>query len=291
MTRVGILLRVSQPLQLVAPGFFRTLQLPLLRGRDFEWPDRSLGRQRVAIVNQAFARRFFPNDIDPVGQTVGVDADCPGKPAALTIIGVVADSRLQPRGDAVPMLYQMYGAPAQPLTVILRTDRETAQVIPGVRRAMVEFDPRLPLFGETSVHALLDEEIRHERLVRVLLLIFAGIALLLNCFGIYAVMAYRVRRRSPEIGVRMAVGAQRGQITAMLVRESLVPVAVGMIGGAGLSFLMAGWLQSMLFGLARPDGVTIGGASLALMLMATLGCLGPVRHACRIDPVEALRAP
>ena len=111
-------------------------------------------------MNEAFARRFFPNHIDPLDQTVGVDADCPGKPAALTVIGVVADSRLQPRGDAVPMLYQMYGAPVQPLTVILRTDRETAQVIPGVRRAMVEFDPRLPLFGETSVHALLDEEIR-----------------------------------------------------------------------------------------------------------------------------------
>jgi hypothetical protein len=120
--------------QLVAPRFFETVRLPLMRGRDFAWSDRSLGRPRVVIVNDVFARRFLPPEVEVVGETVGMGRDCPGNPSVSTIVGVVADGRLRPRADPTPMMYQLYGGPARPLTLIHRTEREAAELIPAIRR-------------------------------------------------------------------------------------------------------------------------------------------------------------
>ena len=272
--------------QLVAPRFFETVRLPLLRGRDFAWSDRSLGRPRAVIVNEAFARRFFPPDVEVVGETVGMGRDCPGNPSVATIVGVVADSRLRPRADPTPMMYQLYGAPARPLTLILRTERDAAEVIPALRRTMKDLDARLPLFGEVTAEELLNQQIRQERLVRALLLVFALVALLLNCFGVYAVMAYRVGRRTAEIGVRLALGAQRQGIAAMLLVESLAPVVAGLVAGAAASFVLTRVMQSMLFGLNRPDAFTIGAAALALLSVAAIACLRPAVRACRIESSE-----
>ena len=188
------------------------------------------------------------------------------------------------------MLYQMYGTPATPLTVILRTSQDPAAVIPSVHRVMQEFRPALPLFGEVAVDDLVNHEIRQERLVRALLVIFAAIALLLTCFGVYAVMAYRVGRRATEIGVRLALGARPRQIATLLMRESLCPVAIGVVAGAAISVLVSRAVQTMLFGVAFPDPLTIGLGGSTLLAIAAIGCIRPIMQACGIDLVKALRA-
>ena len=277
------------PRHLVAPKYFETMRLPLLLGRDFDWGERSLGRQKMVIVNEAFVKKFFAPGKNPIGETVGLGRDCPKNPGFATIIGVAADSKTEPRGGARPIVYQMFGSPARPLTVILRTRGDATQMIPSVRTAMAAFNADVPLFGEVSTAELLDQHIRRERLLSALLIVFGGFALLLCCVGIYGVLAYTVGGRTPEIGLRMAVGAQKHEVVTMILRETLVPIGVGIAAGIVTAFALARAVESILFGISRPDALTILGSVLLLVIIAALGAAIPARGAARVEPVTALR--
>jgi predicted permease len=273
---------------LIAPRYFETIRLPLLLGRDLVWAERAPGRQRVAVVNEAFVRKFFAAGKNPIGETLGIGRDCPSNASAVTVVGVVADSRTLPRGEARPMIYTHYAAPVQPLTVILRTAGDPASMIPALRRAMSEFDANVPLFGEITPLDLREQQIRQERLLRTMLIVFGSFALLLCCLGIYGLLAYTVGRRTPDIGIHMALGAQRRDVVRMVVADSLAPVAAGLTAGIALAFGATRFVQSMLFGIAQPDALTIAAAAVLFFTLAGIAAAVPARHASRIDPVKAL---
>ncbi len=278
-----------EPGNLVSPGFFATMQLPLLAGRDFTWAERALGRQRVVIVNASFVKKFFPSGRNPIGETIGLGRDCPAKPGFATIVGVVADSRIEPRRVLGPAIYQMYGSPARPLTVILRTAGDPRTVLPAVRKSMAQFNASVPLFGEVTAVDLLNQQIRQERLLTGLLMMFGALALLLCCLGIFGLLSYMVGGRTSEIGVRLAVGAQRRDVIALVIGESLWPVLVGLTVGVAGALVISRSIESMLFGVSRIDPLSISVAAALFLVIAAIAALLPARRAARLEPVIALR--
>jgi predicted permease len=272
----------------VTPHFFETMKLAMLAGRDFDWTDRPRPNGLpVAIVNDAFARKYYAKGKPAVGEKLGFA--CPNNPAQITVIGIVGDAKSLPRTDAGPMIYMPFGNTPDPLTVILRTNGDPSRMSSAIRRAMREFDSNVPLFGEVTPLALRDLQMKQERLLSTLLIFFGSFALLLCSLGIYGLLSYTVSRRTSEIGLHMALGAQRGDVVRMIVKESLIPVAMGLLFGIGVAFALTRFVESLLFGLAGPDPVIIVGAVVLFMAIAAVAAALPARRASLIDPLRALR--
>ena len=291
--------QVSVRNDLVGPQYFATIGLPLRAGRDFEWSDAPyVGPRRpaVAIVNESFVKTFFPAGTNPLGQKVVVANQCPldldQRPAAdvgATIIGVVADSRILPRTESGPTVYRFFAGPASPLTLIIRTKDRPDAALSSIRRSMLEFNSNVPVFGEITPLELRDLNIRKERLLSTLLVAFSAFALILCCLGIYGLLTYAVGKRTKEIGIRTALGAKRRDVMLMVLREFLGPVLIGISAGTAAAFAATRYVQSLLFGMSRPDALAIGVALLLLVTVAVLAAAIPARHASRIDPLKALR--
>src|SRR5262245_9967328 len=272
----------------VTPHFFETMHLSMLAGRDFDWSDRPRpGGLPVAVVNDAFVRKYFTQGKNPVGERLGMGNACPNMP--FTVVGVVGDTKALPRNDAGPMVYLPFGNTPDPLTVILRTSGDPARMSTAIRRAMREFDSNVPLFGEVTPLDLRDQQIKQERLLSTLLIFFGSFALLLCSLGIYGLLSYAVSRRTSEIGLHMALGAQRSEVIRMVVRESLTSVVVGLFLGIAVAFALTRFVASMLFGLSGPDPLIIIGAVLMFMAIAAVAAALPAHRASLIDPLKALR--
>jgi predicted permease len=274
----------------VAPHFFETMRLSMLGGRDFEWTDRPRpGGLPVAVVNDAFARKYFAAGKNPVGERFSLGNGCPNNPGMITVIGVVGDARALPRKDAGPVVYLPFANSADPLTIVLRVNGEPSRMSNAIRRSMTEFDSNVPLFGEVTPLALREQQMSQERLLSTMLIFFGSFALLLCSLGIYGLLSYTVSRRTSEIGLHMALGAQKGDVIRMIVRESLVPVACGLLLGIVVAFALTRMVASMLFGLSRPDPIIIGAAVIVFMSIAAIAAALPARRASLIDPLKALR--
>jgi len=202
---------------------------------------------------------------------------------------VVADSRILPRTESGPTVYRFFAAPASPLTLIIRTTGNPDAAVPGIRGSMMEFNASVPIFGEITPLELRDQHISKERLLSNLLVAFSAFALLLCCLGIYGLLTYTIGKRTNEIGIRMALGAKRRDVLLMIVRESINPVLIGVAAGTATAWAATRYLQSLLFGMSRPDMLAIGGALLLLVTVAAFAAAIPARHASRIDPLKALR--
>lgn len=213
----------------------------------------------------------------------------PRPDVGVSVIGVVADGRTFPRTQSEPMVDRFFGGPAGPLTLIIRTTGEPDAALPVIRRAMMEFNAGVPIFGDITPLELRDQHILKERLLSNLLVAFSVFALLLCSLGIYGLLTYTVTQRTKEIGVRIALGAKRQDVVVMVFRESLGPVFVGITVGTAAAFALARYVQSLLFGLSRPDTFAISGSLLVLVIIAGLAAAIPARHASSIDPVKALR--
>ena len=274
-------------LNTVAPRFFETMGLPLLLGRDLEWNDRPRPRSPlVVVVNRAFQETYFAGK-NPVGMMVGFN--CPANPAQASVIGVVGDSKKFPRAQAGPAAYIMMGGPGNPVTLILRTMGDPAAMVSTVRQAMAELDANVPTFGEITPIELREQQIKQERLLASLLASFGSVALFLACLGIYGMLAYSVSRRTSEIGIRMALGAKRPDVVRMVAKESLAPVAAGILFGLGGTFVLSRLLESFLFGVGTNDPWTIAGASVLFLVTAAVAGALPAARASRIAPMTALR--
>jgi predicted permease len=274
----------------ITPHFFDTMKLSMLAGRDFDWTDRPKpGGLPVAIVNDAFARKYYSRGKNAVGEKLGFGNACPNNPAVITVIGVVADARSVPRNEAGPMIYLPFGNTPDPLTVILRTAGDPAKMSATIRRAMAEFDSNVPLFGEVTPLALREQQMKQERLLSTLLMFFGSFALLLCSLGIYGLLSYTVSRRTSEIGLHMALGAQKQDVIRMIVSESLVPVALGLVFGTVVAFALTRFVQSLLYGLSRPDPWIIAGAVVLFISIAAVAAALPAHRASLIDPLKALR--
>jgi predicted permease len=276
-------------LNAIAPRYFETLQSKLLAGSEMSWSNRE-GTSKVAIVNETFAKKFYPNK-DPLGQTLYLTV-CSANSAPITVVGLVADSKTGMRQEMRPTMYLAVRQPPPALsfmTFLVRTNGDPAALLPTIRKAIAELDASVPIFGEATGVAVRDQIMRQERLMMVFLIIFGSIALLLSCLGIYGMLAYVVARRTPEVGIRMALGAQRAAVVRMIVRESLIPVSVGMGLGVGIAFAISRWVESMLFNVSPNDPWTIVAITVIFTLSSTAATWLPARRASRIHPMNALR--
>lgn len=269
----------------VGPDYFGTLGIPILLGRDFTDADGA-SAPKVAIVNETFAKRYL-NGRGPLGRQVSITST-----AAWSVIGVVANSKYTGvRETEVPMAYfpfaQMRDIGA--MHVELRTAGDPARFLPQVRKAVAAFAPDLALLQPMTQKAQFDAGISQERLVARLSIIFGGLAMLLVATGLYGTLAYSVSRRTSELGVRMAVGAQRSEVLWMILRESCVICAIGVGIGLPLALVSTRVLASLLYGLAPRDPLTLCVAVLGIVLVSLAASFLPARRAASIDPMVALR--
>ena len=274
----------------VGPGYFQTLEVPLVAGRDFDSRDRA-GAPQVAIVNQAFARRFL-NGANPLGQRLWIEA-APGSPDTLyEIVGYVGDTKYEDlREEFRPIVYyaaaQDEDAGAGGMFLI-RSHLPQGEVVAAVKRVLNEINPAITVNFE-GLKPMIDATILRERLIATLSGFFGLLALLLACIGVYGILSYGVASRTTEIGIRMALGARRMDVFWMILREALWLVAIGVVLGLPLIFAVTRLAATLLFELSPTDPVSLVSAALLLLGVAMLAGYLPSRRATRVDPMIALR--
>ena len=269
------------------PDFFKTLGVPVLMGRDFTTSDTPTS-PRVGIINQTFADRFLPGR-NPLGHIISPD----GLDFPMTIVGVVKDHKY--RGideEPIPMAWFMYaqipiiGA----MNVEMRVSGNPLAVLPSASKAVAQIDPDLPLIQPITQRAQFETTIAHQLLFARLAGFFGLLAALLVATGLYGMLAYRVQNRTMEIGVRIAVGARRGQMVWLILRDSLILTAVGIVAGIPLSMLVGKALSSVLYGVQPYDPGSSIAAVLIVTVVATLASAIPAQRAASVDPLTALRS-
>jgi predicted permease len=281
----------------VMPGYFQTLRIPLLHGRDFSerdarWTPAKEGvpDYRVAIANQEFARRYFRGR-DPIGRHVGFGNN-PGTATPMEIIGVVGTAHyVGIREEAEPQLFfpLLEDSTPRAFSVYVRTSSPPDTVFGPLRAAMRGLDPNLPVYELHTMTDKVNDSLRTERLVARLSTVLSVCATALAVIGLYGVMAYTVTRRTREVGIRMALGAQSRSVAWLFVREAAILVGFGCLVGLPALWAFGQWVRSQLFGIDPLDPVTIAVASLFLAAVALAGAMVPAVRASRINPLQALR--
>jgi len=268
----------------VSPKYFETLRIPLLLGRTFTARDTK-SAPKVVIVNQTFARRFF-GDQNPLGRRVAI-----GGTNNIAIVGVVRDGKYKDvRAKTPELAYLPFEQHLEGwMNLSLRTVGDPAKVSAAIRREVKAVDANVPVYNVRTLEAQLDESLSQERLVATLSSWFGAFALLLAAIGLYGVLAYSVTRRTNEIGLRMALGAARGGVIWMVLREALLLVSIGVAIGVALALVLARSVSSMLYGLKPTDSLTISAAAVILFVGAAFASYLPARRAARVDPMVALR--
>jgi len=277
------------PVRPVTAGYFETLRIPIVEGRAFNRFDR-LDQPRVLVVNEAFARRFFPNE-SAVGKRLGFDDQ--GGPW-IEVVGVVGDTRHFGLDQPVePAMYMPYGQKRWGwmswITLMVRTRGEPLDVVPAVQQTLWSLDDRLPIRELATVADLYKESNARRRFAAALVVGFAGVAVFLGLFGVYGVVSYTVAQREREFGVRMALGAEGRRILRSVLRQGLAIAAMGVVIGLVGAVLLTRVMESLLFGVAPTDPLTFLATALLLTGVALLACYIPARRAARVDPIEALR--
>jgi predicted permease len=278
----------------VTPDYFKTLKVRLLRGRAFT-PDDDATHPKVAIINQALARKYFAG-VDPVGKRVG-NLDL--KPDSMkTIVGVVDDFREGPLDEEIwpAIYYAMYQSPDNYVSAVIRTKGSDAAMLPDLTAAARGIDRDLGIVDQTTMTLRIEESQAAylHRSAAWMVGVFATLAALLGVIGLYGVVAYSVSQRTREIGVRMALGAQRGAIYGLVLKEAarltVLGVAAGLLCSVAVLGLTSKLLSSLLFGVKAWDAPTLLGVSLLLGGAALLASYLPAHRAASVNPVEALRA-
>lgn len=272
----------------VGPNYFTTLQIPVVSGRDFTNSDQA-GAPKVAILNEMMARNYF-GDSNPIGRHVSVPA-WNGDSSWRTIVGVMKDVKYRNlRESPAPMLYlPLFQSVEGAVTFEVRTAIDPHSIVRAILQAVKSTDSRLPVSDVKTLTEQVDQSLMQERLVASLSSLFGVLALLLASVGLYGLMTYTVNRRSSEIGIRMALGAGRGQIASMILRETLQLVLIGLGIGIPAAIAATRLIQSELYGLRSGDPVTL---LLAISIMASITALAaylPARRASRVEPMVALR--
>jgi predicted permease len=272
----------------VVPGYFSTMGIPLLGGREFAASD---GPQspKVAVVNETMTRRFFAGR-DPLGARFAFGGG--NVQPDIEIVGVVKDAKTSNvRGKAVPFVYLPYAQDAKlgRMTFYVRTFRDPNDLAPALRKEAQQLDPNLPVFDLKTVEAVIDENIFAERLVALLAACFGAVAALLASIGIYGVLAYVVVRRTREIGIRMALGAKPREVRWLIVREAGPTLAAGLAVGLPAAYGLAHLTQSLLYGVRAGDPYVYGFDALLIALVTLIASYVPSRRATKVDPMLALR--
>ena len=278
----------------VLPGYFEAMKIPLLSGRSFARSDNEEQALDVAIIDAKLAARLFGRE-NPLGAQILIDhfdekTFQMGK-APVTIVGVVANVRsasLAVEGREtvyVPYVYQAF----LPITFTVRTATAPAGLIPRIRSEVKALDPDVPVADLTTLESWVKEAMSQTRFLLALSGTFAGLALLLAAFGLYGVIAYSVRQRTREIGVRMALGASNREVLRLILGQGMVVAGIGIVVGTGASVALTRIVSSYLVGVSATDPVTFVGVPLVLLLVTAVASYLPARRATTIDPIRALR--
>ena len=275
-------------MEVVAPNYFATLGIPVLRGRGFTNADRK-DAPAVVLVSQSAARHYWPGD-DPIGKRLLMGAELE---RAITVVGVVPDTRYRDLRNARPSIYFPLAQsffPFAPLTLAIRTSGPPAALVPTIRRAIGEAEPGVALASAAPFETFLEGPLAQPRLNALLLAVFAGAAVALAAVGLFGIMATMVRQRTRELGIRMALGAAAGDLRRMVLRRGITIAAAGLAAGLGGALLSNRLLTAMLYQVSPTDPVTIAAVATVLVAVAALASAIPARSATRVDPVQALRA-
>jgi len=276
-------------LNFVGPGYFETLGTPVLLGRDFG-PQDHPGAIPVALINQTMARRFFGGR-NPIGKHFGLGPRSDQR--GYEILGVVGDAKYSSLRENVPPTAYLYipQLPQNAGGVIfeVRSAVAPASLVPQVRSLIQRIDSRLSADDLTTLAEQVDNSLYQERMMSALSTFFGALALLLAAIGLFGVMSYAVARRTNEIGIRMALGAERGGILRMILFETLLLAAIGLVVGLPSAWAATRFINRMLYGLKPTDPVTIGAATLLMAAVAVVAGYVPARRATKVDPMVALR--
>ncbi len=275
----------------VAPDFFKTLRVPLLRGRDFTERD-DINAPPVAIVTQSFVNKYFRGE-NALGKRIKPSGSVtPGEPPMREIVGVVGDLHLTTlREAAQPQIYIPHQQFAiSTVSLFVRSTVNPSSLTSSLRNAVAELDKDVPLYRPRLLSEYVSSSIAQPRFNAILVALFAGIALLLAAAGIFGVMSYAVSQRTHEIGIRLALGAQRGDVLRLIFGEGMRLVALGAVVGIALVFAVGRLLSNLLYGIGASDPVTIFSVTILLGFVAFLACWWPARRASVVDPVVALRS-
>jgi putative ABC transport system permease protein len=271
------------------PGWFAAMGIPLMRGRIIEPTDDDKS-PRVVVVNETFAKQFFPNS-EALGKRIRLGKLTNEFPWA-TIVGIVGDVR----GFALdePPLPTMYWPVAQiratpALAIVVRTQGDPAALSSAVRGALTEIDSTQPIYDMQTLDQLVARSLGQRRFTLTLMLLFGVIALVLSAVGIYGVMAFAVSQRTQEIGIRMALGASALDVLKLVLRNGMFLAVIGAVIGLAGAFAITRFMSSLLFGVSPTDVVTFGLVTAGLLLVALVACYLPARRATKVDPLIALR--
>jgi predicted permease len=270
----------------VGPDFFRTLGVPILAGRDFADSDTA-NSPHVGIINEEFARRFLPNQ-DPLGHTTGPDNGM----YTMTIVGVVKDHKYRSIDEApIPMAWYMYAQipVIGEMHVEMRVNGAPLAILPAAQKVVQQLDPNLPLIRPMTQRAQYDTTISSQILFARLAEFFGLLAVVLVATGLSGTLSYRVNRRTAEIGVRMAMGAGRAQVVWMILRDSLLLTAIGVVAGIPLAMLVGRALSSSLYDVKPLDALTYALAVAGIVLVALAASAVPAGRAASVNPLKALR--
>jgi predicted permease len=271
----------------VAPHFFETLGMPLLLGRTIDARDTPASTP-VVVVNETFVRRYLP-DQNPIGQHISLGS--PFKEPGFEIVGVVADSKyydLRENAEAMGF-FPIWQRPVTGFELVLHTFAAPAGVAAEVRRTLEQVSSRLPVLDETSLDLQVEKSVREQKMITSLCSIFGALALILAAIGIYGTLAYSVAGRVKEIGIRLAIGAQRSNVIWLVLRDCVLLIAAGVSIGLPLALGSSHWLKSFLFGVPIIDPFALAAAVLSILLLASCAAYLPARRAARIEPMRALR--
>lgn len=277
----------SADFRYMAPGYLETMGIPLLAGRDIARSDNE-GSPRVMIISESLGELFFPGK-SPLGQRLVVDM---GELVVHEVVGVVANARLS-RITSQPfhaMYMSYYQVPRDSMRLVVRTASDPAALTRPIREILRAKDRNIPLAEPATMASILDDALSDFRVITSALGLFSVLALLLALVGLYGVLAYYVRQRYHEIGVRMALGASARQVANLILSRGMGLVAVGLIAGLIASYWATRLIQRLLFGVESTDPATFVVATLGFGLVALVACLAPAWRATRVDPVVILKA-
>lgn len=281
---------ISMDYQVVSRDYFSTLNIPVLRGRSFTAADTD-NSTRVIVINDAMARRFWPNE-DPVGKRMAI-GESSKDTSWRTIIGVVGNVRhASLTEEPVPTAFIDYRQDLESwprMAFVLKTSAEPASLSSAVRTSLVSIDPRQPVYAVEPMDKLLSTDVAPRRFVLLLVGSLAFVALALAAVGIYSIISFSVSERTREIGIRMALGANRGDVLKMVLGQGMTVALVGIVVGLALALTLTRLLTTLLFSVSATDPATFVMVGVVLMAIALLACYLPARRATRVDPLVALK--
>jgi putative ABC transport system permease protein len=277
----------------VSANYFEVMQIPILKGRGFSVNDTEK-TPGVVVISESGVRRYFA-DSDPIGQRISFNNDPNGKPIWLEIVGVTGDVKQQQLNDeAVPTIYTPFSQAQMPHMLggvfVLRTSIAPEGLIASLRKEIKAISPELPIYKPDTLTELIAETTKGQRFNTFLLSILAALAIGLAAVGLYGVMSYLVAHRTREIGIRMALGAQSGDVLRLVVRQGMTPVLLGLTLGLAAAVALTRLMKNILFEVSATDPLTFALSAALLVFAALLASWFPAQRAIKVDPLIALRS-